>query len=109
MTETDFLALADRTLDAIERAVDAVVKAHGADIEANRSGNVLTLELDDGSRVIINSQAPMQQIWVAAKSGAHHYSWRDPVWRDTRDDSELYESLSRLVSQQGGAAVILRP
>jgi CyaY protein len=109
MTETDFLSLADRTLDAIERAVDAVVKAHGADIEANRSGNVLTLELDDGSRVVINSQAPMQQIWVAAKSGAHHYAWRDPVWRDTRDDSELYESLSRLVSLQGGAAVILRP
>jgi CyaY protein len=109
MTEPEFLALAERTLAAIERAVDAAVKAQNADIEASRSGNVLTLELDDGSRVVINSQAPMQQIWVAAKSGAHHYSWRDLLWRDTRDDSELYETLSRLVSQQGGAAVILRP
>jgi CyaY protein len=105
MTETEFVALAERTLAAIESAVDAL----DADIEVSRSGNVLTLELDDGSRVVINSQAPMKQIWVAAKSGAHHYAWRDPDWRDTRDDSELFEALSRLISLQGGVDVILRP
>lgn len=103
MTETEFLQRAERTLDAIEAAVDAA----DADIEAARTGNVLTLELADGSRVVINTQAPMQQIWVAARGGAYHFAWREAAWRDTRDGSELFASLSRLISAQGGRAVVL--
>lgn len=105
MTETEFLQRAEQAMSAIERAIDAT----GADIEATRSGNVLTLELGNGSRVVINSQAPMQQMWVAGKGGAFHYAWRDGAWHDTRDGSELFAALSRLVSAQGGEAVVLGP
>jgi len=105
MTESEFLQRAERVMDAIERAADAT----GADIECSRSGNVLTLELGDGSKVVINSQAPMQQMWVAGRSGAFHYAWHDGAWRDTRDGSELFAALSRLVSAQGGEPVVLGP
>jgi CyaY protein len=104
MTETEFLQHAGQTLDAIEAAVDAA----GADIESARTGNVLTLELADGSRVVINTQAPMRQIWVAARGGAYHYAWVGAAWRDTRDGSELFAALSRLISGQAGQAVVLR-
>jgi CyaY protein len=103
MTESEFLERAEATLRAIERAIDA----SGADIESSRSGNVLTLELDNGSRLVINSQAPLQQIWVAARSGAHHYSASGDSWIDTRDGSELFAALSRLISSQGKVAVVL--
>lgn len=103
MDESEFLAAAERTLAAIEAAVEAC----GADIETARSGNVLTLELDDGSKIVVNSQAPMRQIWVAARSGGFHFEWRDGAWRDTRDGSELFAALSRIVSAQGGEAVLL--
>jgi CyaY protein len=105
MTETEFLQRAEQVMGAIERAIDAT----GADIESSRSGNVLTLELENGSKVVINSQAPMQQMWVAGRNGAFHYAWKDGVWRDTRDDSELFATLSRLLSAQGGAPVVLGP
>jgi CyaY protein len=104
INESEFLAAAERTLAAIEAAVEAC----DADIETTRAGNVLTLELADGSKIIVNSQAPMRQIWVAAKSGGYHYEWRDGAWRDTRDGSELFAALSRAVSAQGGVAVLLR-
>ena len=104
MSESEFLEMAEATLAAIERAVDAT----GVDIEASRAGNVLTLELGDASKVIINSQTPMQQIWVAGKSGAFHYARNGDQWLDTRDGSELFVALSRLISTQGGEAVILR-
>jgi CyaY protein len=105
MTETEFLQRAEEALGAIERAVDAT----GMDIESSRAGNVLTLELADGSRVVVNSQAPMQQIWVAGRNGAFHYAWRESGWYDTRDGSELFAALSRLVSAQGGEPVVLAP
>ncbi|HYM48444.1 MAG TPA: iron donor protein CyaY [Burkholderiaceae bacterium] len=104
MSESEFQELAEATLAAIERAVDAT----GADIEASRAGNVLTLELGKGSKVVINSQAPMQQLWVAGKSGAFHYAHSDDKWIDTRNGSELFAALSRLISAQGGEAVVLR-
>jgi CyaY protein len=100
MTESEFLERAEHALRAIESAADAV------DIEVARAGNVLTLELDDGSRVVVNSQAPMQQMWLAARSGAHHYGWVDGEWRDTRDGSELFAALSRVVSAEGGTPVV---
>jgi CyaY protein len=103
MTESEFLERAEATLRAIEQAIDA----SGADVESSRSGNVLTLELDNGSRLVINSQAPMHQIWVAARSGAHHYSASGDSWIDTRDGSELFAALSRLISSEGEVAVVL--
>jgi CyaY protein len=104
MTESEFLERAETTLRAIEQAIDA----SGVDIDATRSGNVLTLELGDGSKVVINSQAPMQQLWVAARSGAWHFAAQDDTWIDTRDGSELFAALSRLISAQGGEPVLLR-
>ncbi|MCU0764782.1 MAG: iron donor protein CyaY [Burkholderiaceae bacterium] len=104
MSESEFLAAAERTLQAIETAVEEC----DADIEATRSGGVLTLELADGSRIVVNSQAPMRQIWVAARSGGFHFEWRDGAWHDTRDGSELFSSLSRAISAQGRTAVLLR-
>ncbi len=103
MSESEFQVLAEATLAAIEHAVDAT----DADIEVSRAGNVLTLELGNGSKVIINSQAPMQQMWAAGKSGAFHYARNGDKWIDTRDGSELFAALSRLISAQGGEAVLL--
>ena len=103
MSESEFLAAAERTLEAIESAVESC----GVDIDATRAGSVLTLELADGSKVVVNGQAPMRQIWVAARSGGFHYEWRDGAWRDTRDGSELFAALSRVISAQAGVAVRL--
>jgi CyaY protein len=49
----------------------------------------------------------MQQMWVAARSGAHHYAWDGNAWRDTRDGSELFAALSRILSALGGAPIVL--
>jgi CyaY protein len=105
MNESEFLTLAEQTLDAIERAVEAC----GADIEITRAGSVLTLELEDGSRIVVNSQTPMRQIWVAARSGGFHFERADDRWIDTRDHTELFAALSRIVSAQGVTPVVLPP
>ena len=109
MSESEFLALAEATLDAIEAALDRLNDADLLDVECSRSGNVLEIEfIDNGSKIIVNSQAPMQQLWVAAKSGGFHYRRVGAQWRDTRDNTELFAALSGMASLQAGATVTLQ-
>ena len=108
MSETEFLDLAETTLNAIECALDRLNDADLIDVECKRSGNVLDIEfIDNGSKIIVNSQAPMQELWVAAKSGGFHYKREGGQWINTRDGSELMATLSQLASSQGGASVTL--
>jgi len=103
MTDSEYLALAEIALGGIEEAVEA----SGADIDTERNGNVLTLEFDNGSKIIVNLQAPMHEIWLAAKAGGYHFRHKEGAWRDTRSESELFETLSVFVSQQSGETVVL--
>lgn len=110
MSEKEFLDLAESTLNRIEAAMDRLNDEDVIDVECKRSGNVLEVEfIDNGSKIIINSQAPMKEMWVAAKAGGYHYRYQDGAWINTRDGSELYAALSALSSTQGGAQVTLAP
>lgn len=110
MTESEFLALAESTLGNIERALENAAEGADLDIECSRAGNVLEIELiDSGAKIIVNSQAPMQEIWVAARSGGFHYKRVDNRWVDTRGGEELFTALGRLVGEQAGCAIRLDP
>lgn len=109
MTESEFLALADRTLNVIEAALEKAGDTSELDVECSRSGNVLEIEfIDNGSKIIVNSQAPMQEIWVAAKSGGFHYKRDAAHWVNTRDGSELFAALSQMASAQAGVRLELK-
>jgi CyaY protein len=109
MTDSEFLALAEATLDNIESAMEQVADDTDVDIECSRSGNVLQIEFaDNGSKIIVNSQAPMKEMWIAARSGGFHYRRLDDRWINTRDGSEFYQALSKMVSEQAGISLIVR-
>jgi CyaY protein len=108
MSDKEFLDLAESTINAIEAAMDRLNDEDLIDVECKRSGNVLEIEfIDNGSKIIINSQAPMKEMWVAAKAGGFHYKHQGGVWINTRDGSELFAALSALASAQGGADITL--
>ncbi|HEV7856991.1 MAG TPA: iron donor protein CyaY [Herminiimonas sp.] len=108
MTESEFLTRAEATLARIETALEGLTNAGDIDVECSRSGNVLEIEfVDNGSKIIVNSQAPMQELWVAAKSGGFHYRANGERWINTRDGSELFAALSQMISAQAGVAVTL--
>ena len=108
MTETEFLDLADLTLKRIETDFDRLNDEDIVDVECKRSGNVLEIEfIDNGTKIIINSQAPLQEMWLAARSGGYHYKRVGDEWRNTRDDSEFFAALGQYASEQGGTTVTL--
>lgn len=108
MTESEFLAAAENVLDTIEAKMDKLCDDDVVDVECKRSGNVLEIEfIRNGSKIIINSQAPMQEMWIAARSGGFHYRMVDGQWIDTRKGDEMFEALSQLIADQSGSPVKL--
>ncbi|MGK5058101.1 iron donor protein CyaY [Janthinobacterium sp. LB2P49] len=109
MSESEFLALAEATLTQIEAALDRLNDEDVLDVECSRSGNVLEIEfIDNGTKIIVNSQAPMREMWVAARSGGFHYKRVGDEWINTRDGSELFAALSGMASEQAGTPVVLK-
>lgn len=104
MTETEF----NQTVDAIFARIEDALDARDTDIDTETSAGILTLEFEDGSKIIINRQTPTQEIWVAAKSGGYHYRLDQGAWRNTRDGSEFFNSLSTYIQQQSGETIELR-
>ena len=106
MNEAEFHKLAADTLDRIEQAVEAC----GADVDFENAGEILTLEFANRSKIIINKQSAASQIWVAAKSGGYHYSFDAGAqqWRNDQNGVELFDELSRLISEQAGARIALQ-
>jgi CyaY protein len=100
MDETEFLERIEAALNEIEALAEREAAASGNEVEPSRSGNVLTLEFENHSKIIVNSQAPLQEIWVAAKTGGFHFRLDGGRWRNTRDGTELFAALSQLIREQ---------
>ena len=95
MLESEFVSLADRALADIEKELDA----SGRDLDyATVDGGVLEIEFDDGSKIVVNRHAAMQEIWVAARAGGFHFRWDGAAWRDTRDGRDLMHVIVELIS-----------
>ena len=79
------------------------------DIDSSRTGGLLELTLPDHSKIILNTQPPLQEMWLAARSGGFHFKYAGGQWLDTRDGSEFLASLSRCASEQAGRALAFEP
>ena len=101
VSESKFIALADRVLAAVGAAIDA----SGEDLDWSENDGVLTVECPDGSRLIVNRHVPNRELWVAARSGGFHFRSDGTRWNDTRGGEELGAALARLMQQQAGATV----
>ena len=104
MSETEYSRLAEAALQRIEQTLDAVDAEVDYELAA---GGILEISFADGSKIVINKQPAMQEIWVAAKSGGFHFRWDGSSWRNTRNGEELFAALSACASTQAGEAITL--
>lgn len=106
LSGAQFDALSGAMLAAIERCVDRWLQDDVIDIDANRTGGLLELSFPDGSKIILNTQPPLRELWLAAKSGGRHFKHQHGQWLDSRDGSEFLTVLSQCASAQGGRALV---
>jgi CyaY protein len=105
MTDPDYMDRAESALAAIERACDRINDATEADIDNQRVGGMITLSFPNGSQLIVNLQKPLQEIWLAARSGGYHYRHDGAAWVDTKTGEEFFSNLSREATLQAGLAL----
>jgi CyaY protein len=102
LTDAEYHALTGAMLARIEAAIDAWLQDDVIDIDANRTGGLLELGFPNGSKIVVNTQPPLHELWLAARSGGFHYKHVNGHWLDTRDGREFFEALSACASEQAG-------
>jgi len=70
---------------------------------------LLELTFPGGSKIILNTQPPLHELWMAARSGGYHYKHVAGQWRDTRDGSDFFDALSACASAQAGKPLRFAP
>jgi len=108
--DKQFYQLGSTLLQSIEVALEAADDELDLDLDVERQGgNVINIRFKDKSVIVVNTQPPLHEIWVAAKSGGYHYRWAgtmaQPLWLDTKTGKELLSDLTEFASAQAGQAV----
>jgi len=103
LTDTQYHALVDEALLAIEEALDVCE----VDIDFESAEGILTLIFENGTRIILNKQEPLHQLWVATKYNGHHFNYENGKWVDERGAGEFLAFLDTAISKQAEQPVAL--
>jgi CyaY protein len=103
MNDSQYNLIAENLLLAVEEAIEDC----GVDIDYEGVGGLLTLTFQNTTKIIINKQAPLHEIWIATKFNGHHFAYSDEVWTDKRGGGEFWQFLSAAVSKQADTEIAL--
>jgi CyaY protein len=104
LSDSEYQQITRALFARIEAAADRWLQDDLVDVDTQRSGGLLELMFPNGSKLIVNTQPPLHEVWLAARGGGYHYRYLDGRWLDTRDDSEFFATLAHHASVQGGVA-----
>ena len=106
LSDAEYTRRAHAVLAGIEATIDRWLDDDVIDIDTHRTGGLLELSFPGGSKIILNTQPPLQELWMAARAGGFHYRWVDGAWRDSRSGEEFFAALSAQASAQGGRPLV---
>lgn len=98
MTDQEYHQLIDDLFIHLEEQVDEF----DVDLDYESASGILEIIFPDSSKIILNKQAPLHQLWVATKFNGHHFEMRDGKWVDNRSGDEFWHFLNKVTSQQAG-------
>jgi CyaY protein len=109
LSDSEYARITSSVLGAIEATVDRWLQDDVVDIDSARTGGLLELTFPNGSKLIINTQPPLQELWLAARAGGYHYGFVSGRWLDTRTQQDFFDALSEQASAQAGRALRFDP
>ena len=109
ISDIEYMRRSETVFAAIESAIDRFLEKDVIDIDASRTGGLLELAFPNGSKVVLNTQPPLRELWLAARAGGYHFRRVGERWLDTRSERELFDALSACASEQAGIALRFTP
>ena len=102
MTEQEFRLRADQALDDLQH--DLLPLADENDVEIDLRNGVLQLVFEEPApaKFVISPNAPVQQIWVSARSRSFKLGWSDDAATFVLDGESLDTLVTRLAREQLG-------
>ena len=104
MNDTEYHQMVDDIFIELEEALDNVE----ADLDYESSGGILTIIFPDTTKIILNKQPPLHQIWVATKFNGHHFNLQGEQWIDERSGAEFWSFMDQAATKQAGQSVRFR-
>ncbi|MFH6951876.1 MULTISPECIES: iron donor protein CyaY [Pseudoalteromonas] len=101
MTDQEYHQLIDDLFINLEEQVDACE----VDLDYESASGILEIIFPDNSKIILNKQAPLQQLWVATKFNGHHFERHGDKWIDNRSGSEFWQFMNDAASKQAGTSI----
>lgn len=97
--------------DTFGRVLDLFQDIEPEDAEVETSGDVVRIELRGGARIVLNTQRPVHQLWLAGGQSAWHFSYDSDkcAWLDDKGRGELFEILCTLIKSSLGLELKLPP
>jgi CyaY protein len=93
-----------RAADAWKLVLDLFDDVDPADADVDAAGDVIRIDCKDGRRIVLNTQRPARQIWLAGGTAAFHFSYDVATqrWLDDKGRGELFFTLSSLLRDAAG-------
>lgn len=104
MNDSQYEQITDEILLNIEELLDECA----VDIDYESASSILTMTFENGTKIIINKQPPLHQLWVATKFNGHHFNLQKDLWIDERTGVEFWSFLDEVCSKQAEQPVSLR-
>ena len=102
MTDQEYHQLIEDLFINLEEQVDACE----VDLDYESASGILEIIFPDGSKIILNKQAPLHQLWVATKFNGHHFERHGDKWIDNRSGSEFWQFMNDAASKQAGTSIV---
>jgi CyaY protein len=79
-----------------------------AGVEAQIDRWLQDVSFANGSKIVINTQPPLQELWLAARSGGYHFRCVGGRWLE-RAGRDFFDVLSEAATTQGGKPLRFNP
>ncbi len=98
MTEQEYNNLVE---EEMKKIYDDLTEKYGEEVDIEKGDGLMKIILIDDSQLIISRQAPVMQLWLAAKHGGYHFNYDEETkkWRDTKTKEDLMFMIDETVDK----------
>jgi CyaY protein len=104
MNDAIYRELTESLYSRIEELIDILIEENDSALDYENNGGVLTILCEDtNTQVIISRQQASHEVWVAAKSGGFHCTYKNDEWFCSKTNESLATLLTRTCSEQSSS------